>query len=207
MTAPPARAPKTLALLETPGWPLATNDAKAQLQGALAKLRASGVMIVDRTSSATIADLETALLEARPLSMKINTGEFRWPLNTFARDMDHAKLSEIMQKRLLEAESMTLEEYQAAIERRDEVRAMFARLADECDAAISLSAPGPAPLGLQSTGDPAFVVPGSLLGVPTISLPVLETESLPLGLQLLGFLGRDADVFAIAAAVRDDVVR
>lgn len=177
------------------------------MQGALAKLRASGVTIVDRTSSATIADLETALLEARPLSMKINTWEFRWPLNTFARDMDHAKLSEIMQKRLLEAESMTLEEYQAAIERRDEVRAMFARLADECDAAISLSAPGPAPLGLRSTGDPAFVVPGSLLGVPTISLPVLETESLPLGLQLLGFLGRDADVFAIAAAVRDDVVR
>ncbi len=41
--------------------------------------------------------------------------EFRWPLNTFARDMDYAKLSPAMQERLAIAEAMTLEEYQANI--------------------------------------------------------------------------------------------
>jgi Asp-tRNA(Asn)/Glu-tRNA(Gln) amidotransferase A subunit family amidase len=202
LTVPPARAPKTLAFLETPGWQLATADAKNKLQSTLAALRAAGISIVDRHTSAAVADVEAALPESRPLSTQLNTWEFRWPLNTFARDMDHAKLSGVMQQRLLDAEAMTLEDYQVALVRRDEIRALYARLAASCDAAVSLSAPGPAPLGLASTGEPAFVVPGSLLGVPALSLPLLETESLPLGLQLLGFLDRDADLFALAAGVR-----
>jgi Asp-tRNA(Asn)/Glu-tRNA(Gln) amidotransferase A subunit family amidase len=202
MNVPPQRKPATLALLETPGWALATGAAKAQLERALATLRAAGVTIIDRTTSAPVAEVEETLPEARPLSMRINTWEFRWPLNTFARDMDHAKLSRPMQERLVEAEAMTLEEYQTLLGRRDEVRAIYARLVTVCDAAISLSAPGPAPVGLGSTGEPAFVVAGSLLGVPALSLPLLETESLPLGLQLLGYLERDADLFAVAGGVR-----
>jgi Asp-tRNA(Asn)/Glu-tRNA(Gln) amidotransferase A subunit family amidase len=199
---PPSRTPKTLALLETPGWALATDDAKNQLHAALDALRKAGVTILDRTNSAPVAGVEATLPEARPLSMRINVWEFRWPLNTFARDMDRAKLSKPMQERLVEAEAMTLEEYQTLLVRRDEVRAIYARLAGACDAAITLSAPGPAPLGLGSTGEPAFVVPGSLLGVPALSLPLLETEALPLGLQLLGYLDRDADLFSVAAGVR-----
>ncbi len=39
--------------------------------------------------------------------------------------------------------------------------------------------------------------------MPAISLPLLATEGLPLGLQLLGFIGGDADLFAHAAAVED----
>jgi Asp-tRNA(Asn)/Glu-tRNA(Gln) amidotransferase A subunit family amidase len=150
-----------------------------------------------------VADVEATLPESRPLSNLINTWEFRWPLNTFARDMDRTKLSRFMQDKLVDAEAMTLEEYQENLARRDAIRGIYARLAATCDAAISLSATGAAPLGLASTGDPAFVVPGSLLGVPALSLPLLETESLPLGLQLLGFVERDADLFAIAAGVRD----
>ena len=45
------------------------------------------------------------------------------------------------------------------------------------------------------------MVSGSLLGVPALSLPLLETESLPLGLQLLGFIDRDADLFSVAAGI------
>jgi Asp-tRNA(Asn)/Glu-tRNA(Gln) amidotransferase A subunit family amidase len=205
-TAPAARAPKTLAFLETPGWALATADAKSKVAGALDVLRKSGVAIADRNSSAAVKDVEDVLPEARPLSMRINTWEFRWPLNTYGHDMDHAKLSRPMQERLVDAEAMTLEEYGDLLARRDQIRAIYARLAASCDAAISLTAPGAAPLGLQSTGEPAFVVPGSLLGVPAVSLPLLETESLPLGVQLLGYLERDADLFAVAAAVRDQFV-
>src|SRR5437660_974341 len=44
-----------------------------------------------------------------------------------------------------------------------------------------------APLGLDSTGDPNCTVHASLLGIPAISLPVLQHEALPLGLQIAGF--------------------
>ena len=202
MTPPPAALPGTLALLETPGWSLATADARAQLAAALDTLRAAGVTIIDRRSSMLIEAIEVALIDARPLSMTINMWEFRWPLNTFARDMDHTLLSDVMRQRLVEAEQMTQETYDLALQRRAATRALFEQLAGSCSAAISLTAPDAAPVGLSHTGEPAFVVPGSFLGVPALSLPVLETGGLPLGLQLVGFTARDADLFATAAAVQ-----
>ncbi len=71
------------------------------------------------------------------------------------------------------------------------------------DGVITLSATGPAPIGLENTGDAVFVVAGSLLGVPAISLPLLWVEDLPVGLQLLGFLDRDAEMIGTARWVRD----
>jgi Asp-tRNA(Asn)/Glu-tRNA(Gln) amidotransferase A subunit family amidase len=64
-----------------------------------------------------------------------------------------------------------------------------------------LAASGPAPLGLDSTGDSTFAVPSSLLGTPALSLPVLAAEGLPLGLQLIGFTDRDAAMFSAAGAL------
>jgi Asp-tRNA(Asn)/Glu-tRNA(Gln) amidotransferase A subunit family amidase len=61
--------------------------------------------------------------------------------------------------------------------------------------------PGAAPVGLGWTGDPVFVMPGSMLGIPTVSLPVLYDVGLPLGLELMGFADRDAPLVAVAAAV------
>jgi Asp-tRNA(Asn)/Glu-tRNA(Gln) amidotransferase A subunit family amidase len=197
-TVPTARKPARLALLQTAGWAVATNDAKDQLQTVLDRFRRAGIAIDDRTNDAGIAQAEDAVANALALSTTINTWDFRWPLNVFARNMDHAKLSPVMQSRLVEAERMTLEEYQTAIEERDRVRAVFARLAERFDAAVTLTAPDAAPLGLASTGNPIFVVPGSLLGVPAVTLPIMRTQDLPLGLQLLGFNGRDADLFSAA---------
>jgi Asp-tRNA(Asn)/Glu-tRNA(Gln) amidotransferase A subunit family amidase len=54
---------------------------------------------------------------------------------------------------------------------------------------------------MAATGDPTFAVPASLLGVPALSLPLLSAGGLPLGLQVIGFEGRDADLFAVAAGL------
>jgi Asp-tRNA(Asn)/Glu-tRNA(Gln) amidotransferase A subunit family amidase len=198
---PEPRKPARLAFLQTAGWPAATDDAKEQLQSVLDRFRAAGITIADRSGDSDIAKAEDAIAGAMQLSTTINTWDFRWPLNVFARNMDHSKLSSVMQERLVLAERMTLEEYQDAIAERDRLRAIFAVLADHFDAAVTLTAPDAAPLGLESTGNPAFVVPGSMLGVPAITLPLMRTQGLPLGLQLLGYSGRDADLFSVARAV------
>ena len=70
-----------------------------------------------------------------------------------------------------------------------------------------LAATGPAPLGLQSTGSPVFAAPSSLLGTPAVSLPLLEAEGLPVGMQVMGFEQRDADLFAVAAWIEQAVPR
>ena len=118
------------------------------------------------------------------------------------RDRDATKLSRSALERLALAEAMTLTEYGAAITVRQRNRESHARLAGRYDAAIILAAPGAAPVGLGSTGNPVFNVPASMLG-PAASLPLLSIGGLPLGLQIAGFVGEDASLFAGAAAIRD----
>jgi Asp-tRNA(Asn)/Glu-tRNA(Gln) amidotransferase A subunit family amidase len=205
-TPPAAVKPNKLALLETDGWTLATPGAKQALSGALEKLRAAGIAIATRQDDAKIAAVEAAISGARELSTRINAWEWRWPINTY-RARDATKLSRSTLERGAQAEAMTLDDYRFDLAERDQRRAIHATLAGEFDACITLSATGAAPVGLGSTGNPVFAAPGSMLGVPAISLPVLRDEGLPLGLQLFGFAHRDARLFATAASVLELLAR
>jgi Asp-tRNA(Asn)/Glu-tRNA(Gln) amidotransferase A subunit family amidase len=199
--APEAKTPRGLAVLETEGWANAEPEARLCLEEALYKLTKAGIEIIRRDEPA-VGAVEDAIADAMMLSRSIIAWESRWPLNVY-RNRDADKLSRAMLERLKQAEAMTLEDYRALLARRANARAQYAELARECDACITLSAPGPAPLTLESTGDPRFAAPSSLLGVPTLSLPVFDVEGLPLGLQVIGFEHGDADLFAHAAWLRD----
>ncbi|MGE0747361.1 MAG: amidase [Rhodospirillales bacterium] len=201
MTLPAAARPKRIAMLETAGWAKATDEAKKQLLDARAKLAAAGIEVIDRKSSAAVEAAEAAIADAFHLSMTINAWEGRWPLNTYARDMDRSKLSPSAIERLKLAESMSQTQFQGLLGEREKVRKTYAALKDHADLCFTLTAPAAAPKGLDWTGDPIFVVPSSLLGTPAMTLPVLQAEGLPLGLQLIGFAGEDAAMFAAAAAM------
>lgn len=201
-SAPAPVKPTTLALLETAGWADASDAAKTALFDARRRLERAGVIVIDRNTSADVAEAERAIASALPLSYRINTWESRWPLNTY-RDRDETKLSDAMLKRARESETMTQQDYRDALAEREHARRIYARLANSVSACMSLSAAGCAPLGLRSTGNAAFVVTGSMLGTPSLSLPVLSEQDLPLGLQVLGFRDQDAELFAIAAAMTE----
>jgi Asp-tRNA(Asn)/Glu-tRNA(Gln) amidotransferase A subunit family amidase len=192
----PAR-PQRLVFLETAGWDVASSEAKEALQESMALLSRNGVDVVTRRSDKLVAAVEEAIANARSLSIRINTWESRWPLNTY-RNRDAGKLSRAMLGRLAQAEAMGLDDYRADLNERSRVRALYNSLAAQCDACVTLAAPAAAPIGLGSTGDPVFAVPFSLLGVLAISLPLLHEQGLPLGLQVTGFHGKDAAAAAIA---------
>ncbi|TMK06162.1 MAG: amidase [Alphaproteobacteria bacterium] len=177
-SAPAPRKPRRLAFLETAGWDAASTGAKAAMADALARIKSAGIELATSQSH-----------------------EWRWPLNTY-RERDAKKLSQALLDRLAEAERMSLDQYREDLAERDKVRASYAELAPDCDACIGLSAPAAAPSGLGSTGDPNCTVHTSLLGIPAISLPVLQDEGLPLGLQIAGFVNGDAQAFATAAAIK-----
>jgi Asp-tRNA(Asn)/Glu-tRNA(Gln) amidotransferase A subunit family amidase len=200
-SAPAPKKPRRVAFLETPGWAAASADAKRAMADALARLKSAGIEVLSPQSHPKVAAVEAAIAQARPLSMRINGWESRWPLNTY-RDRDASKLSSVMLARLAEAEAMSLDEYRSDLAQRDKIRALHAELAADCDACVSLAAPAAAPMGLESTGDPNCTVHVSLLGIPAISLPVLNDEGLPLGLQITGFINGDAEMFAAAASIK-----
>src|SRR5262247_768407 len=127
---PPARTPRRIAFLETAGWPRATEEAKGALRRARRTLAAAGIEIADRTSDPAIEAVEAAIGNAWSLAMEINAWEGRWPLNTYARDMDRSALSRSAQDRLVKAESMSQPQYQTLLVERQRVRAVHADLHD-----------------------------------------------------------------------------
>ena len=67
------------------------------------------------------------------------------------------------------------------------------------DAIITPAAPGEAPKGLDSTGDPIFSTIWTLCGVPAVTLPVLEgSNGMPVGIQVIGPKGDDARLLRTA---------
>lgn len=73
------------------------------------------------------------------------------------------------------------------------VTAGFDEFFERFDAIITPATLGPAPRGLDSTGDPVMNMLWSYTGMPAISLPLMQTEAgLPLGVQLVGAKHDDA---------------
>jgi Asp-tRNA(Asn)/Glu-tRNA(Gln) amidotransferase A subunit family amidase len=67
------------------------------------------------------------------------------------------------------------------------------------DAILTPAAPGTAPKGLGSTGDPSFCTLWTLLGMPAVSLPLMQgANGLPLGVQLVGRRNFDARLLRTA---------
>ena len=67
------------------------------------------------------------------------------------------------------------------------------------DAILTPAAPGPAPRGLGSTGDPSFCTLWTLAGAPAITLPLMRgANGLPIGVQLVGPPAGDARLLRTA---------
>ena len=189
--------PARIGVIETAGWQVAEPAAKEAFEAAVQRLAAAGAQIARRADDARIAVLEVALESAGQVSHALVNYESVWPLNDY-RNRDASKLSSFLRDRLVEAEKMTQAEYRALLAKRVAARVAHKLLLGDCDLLITLSAPGAAPMGIESTGDTVFNIPASYLGAPAISLPVMSVEGLPLGLQLIGYIDMDAELFGAA---------
>ncbi|HCB48688.1 MAG TPA: amidase [Chloroflexi bacterium] len=110
-------------------------------------------------------------------------------------DLYHEKTAALIEKGR-EISKSDLDE--ALTERRQFVQELL-RLMDEysLDLWISPAAPGTAPKGLDSTGDPIMNLPWTHSGIPTINIPSgVNDKGLPMGLQVAGRWYEDETLFA-----------
>lgn len=110
------------------------------------------------------------------------------------------KLSEKLRALLERGKETRALDYQRALRRIAPTVEGFDELfMQRYDAIITPPALGTAPKGLASTGDPAFCSVWTLLGMPAITLPLMQGENgLPLGVQLVGRKGHDARLLRTA---------
>jgi len=106
--------------------------------------------------------------------------------------------------RLDESVGLTPAAYDEARAIAIEARAALAETFRELDVLLTLSAPGAAPKGLASTGDPRFNRLWTLMGVPCVNIPAYVADGgLPVGVQVIAGFGDDARALAAAHFVEE----
>jgi Asp-tRNA(Asn)/Glu-tRNA(Gln) amidotransferase A subunit family amidase len=185
-----------IGLFRTPWWDKADAEKRDALEATGQALARAGASVGEVTSP--------GFEELRAAHMKIMCREIaasRRHEYESHRDLLSAKLKEIVET----GRALGISEMQNAIRvaRRfaDQIRQVFS----DYDVILAPSAPGSAPEGLSSTGDPMFNAVWTLLGVPCITYPVARTSrGLPIGVQVIGPVDSDARLIAAARWMRQN---
>lgn len=182
---------------------LPSPQVRASLAAFVARISGGGVTIVDDLS---LTALDAAVAGSGQFCFDLFAGESASTLAEYvAMGEPDPRLVEMVEH----AAAIGARGLQAALVRRDVLREQHAALAEHVDVLLTLSTTGPAPRGHAGTGCRRMPATASLLGVPALSAPWLQIDGLPLGVQLLGFQGRDEHLVAAARllAARTEEIR
>jgi len=185
-----------LAFVKTPYWERVTPEAKdafAELVEALGER----VEEVDLMLSAADAwSWHKTIMEADMAASL----EREWQLG---RD----RLSEPLRSLIERGREVRAVDYQRAQRGIPQIVGSFDELfMERYDAILTPAAPGSAPKGLGSTGDPAFCTLWTLCGMPAVTLPLMhDSGGLPIGVQLVGRRNFDARLLRTARWLADRV--
>ena len=177
------------AFIKTPHWQRADADLKdayAELQEALGD-RIEEVELFP--SAAEGWDWQRTIMETE---MASNLE----PLWLAGKD----KLSDRLRGLMERGRETRVVDYQRTLRRLGPTIESFDELFRErYDAILTPPALGTAPKGLGATGDPVFCVLWTLLGMPALTLPLMQGQNgLPLGVQLVGRRNYDARLLRTA---------
>lgn len=195
---PAPRRPLRLARQYTCGWPLTDAASQAAFEAHLAALASHGIEILEPDASPELARLEDLTRRVPEFFFDLMLWEIRAPLRAMAEAAPEA-FGETMRGHIEKAAALTLADYRRALAARDALRAAHRALEGVVDGFVTLAHIGPGQKGHPPLGTPWYNDASSAIGAPTLNLPLLSVEGLPLGVQLMGFNHADA---ALAAHAR-----
>jgi len=181
--------PPMLALIKTPHWERTDGDTREAF-GELVEALGDRVEEVELFPSALEAwDWQKTIMAAE---MAANL-EREWRAG---KDRLSPQLRELIER----GREVRAVDYQRAVRAiAPAVESLDELFMERYDAILTPTALGTAPRGLASTGDPVFCTPWTLLGMPALSVPLMQgANRLPLGAQLVGRRGFDARLMRTA---------
>lgn len=180
--------PPRLAFARPPRW----EDADPQLHAAFSTLCAA---IGDHVTDIALPGVFDSAASARA---DVNFAEMAYHYRAYA-DTGWRVLGEPTKQALRDGAALGAPEYIAALATGQEIRDSLTEIFDQYDAILCPAALGPAPEGLDFTGDSIFNGLWTFAGTPAITIPVFTADSgLPMGAQLVGSCGDDARLLRCA---------
>jgi Asp-tRNA(Asn)/Glu-tRNA(Gln) amidotransferase A subunit family amidase len=180
--------PPRLAFVKGPAWP----QAEPVTQAAFAEL----VEAIDDASEVELGPSFDRAIDMHRTIMEVEMA------HNLHRDYEKAggQMSAPLREIIERGRARSAVEYTGAVAGRETLNATLDAVFDEYDAILTPAAPGEAPKGLASTGNPVFCTIWTYLGTPAVTLPLLRSEAgLPLGVQLVGRRGNDARLLRTAS--------
>jgi Asp-tRNA(Asn)/Glu-tRNA(Gln) amidotransferase A subunit family amidase len=116
-------------------------------------------------------------------------------------DRGRERLSAAMREAIEAGRAISAVDYTGALRERERLYRRIEDLAAPYDAILTPSSTGPAPLGLETTGNPIFCSLWTFLGVPALNLPLMTVNGLPLGVQLTGLRFEEDRLFRAGGAI------
>jgi Asp-tRNA(Asn)/Glu-tRNA(Gln) amidotransferase A subunit family amidase len=113
----------------------------------------------------------------------------------------------LLRGRLDESVDITPADYEEARAIAVRARAALAATFEAVDVLLTFSAPGPAPKGIDWTGDPRFNRLWTLMGTPCVNIPAIIADGLPVGVQVVARFGDDAGALKAARFVEEALAR
>ncbi len=187
----PLSAKPRVGICRTYEWKHAQPETIAALEAAAQKLGAAGVTVREVSLPPTYASLVQAQTDIMLLEQAQSLA--------YERLTHWTQISERLRGILEAGLKVSLERYDAAQTLARNCRRTLTEVFADCDVLLAPSAPGAAPEGLGMTGDPIFNRMWTLLRTPCVNIPAATAANgLPVGLQVVGAFGSDAQTLAAA---------
>lgn len=181
--------PPKFAYIKGPAWSKCdggTQEAFGELAGVLG----------DRVDEIDLGDVYNEVFEWHRMVMEADMAKNL--ANDYQRNAD--LFSPVLSAMIERGRKVHAVDYSLALDRMAMFATAFAGMFEDYDAILTPAATGEAPVGVDSTGDPACATLWTFAGMPAMTLPLLQGEAgLPLGVQLVAARGDDARLFRNAS--------
>ncbi|TAM06271.1 MAG: amidase [Pusillimonas sp.] len=188
---PSAHWVPSIALCRTPSWSQASFEVQAGIEKLLARLSSCGA----RVGEVTLPDGLNSFTELQKVLMSYEAARSL----AYEFDVSPERLSNSIRELVEAGIGVCREDYLSARSASEWGGQQLEPVFERWDVLLAPSSPGPAPAGLENTGDPIFSRMWMLLGLPTLSLPAFYgSDGLPVGVQLVGMRLGDDRLFRCA---------
>ncbi len=191
--------PRKVGLVKTPYWSELDSESQSAIETAGSDLAKSGIEIreveVDGHEGVNLVDAHQSVMA------------FEVSRSRAAEYENHRdRLSDQFTQLVEAGRQIGYQAYEQALKQRDYANQRLRSELGDYDLFLTASAPGEAPKGLSSTGDPKFSRAWNLIGGPSVTLPAGNGRTrLPLGVQLVGHLNKDDDLIAHASWIQQNI--